>query len=505
MRRIALLVAAATVLTGAVVASARPIPSSAGVGHPKTFLGTPGAAQPFAFGEQAPRHPFMAANGKSNIHDDAYQSDAYTWAGPLGYALRQTSTFQAQECASVTFDARGRIVTVCVGAARPTLELLDPHTLKKLASYPLPRRKPAAIAKTFTSFGGGGYFYLGNQDRAVIPTNKGTIDVVAERGNAFALAHRYDVSGRVGKGTLIAAMPDWSGRIWFVASNGVIGFVNPATGVISSRALHEGIGNSFALDETGGVFIVTDYALYRFDVVGGQPHATWRTTYDRGTRIKPGQTEFGSGTTPTIVRRGTQHFVTITDNADPQMHVLVYRADAAGGGARICSAPVFTPGRGDTDNSLIAIGDSIVVENNYGYTGPTEEPPTDPFRITPTTEPGVARVDVNYTSGGCHVAWANNTVRVPSSVSKASAATGLGYVYEHPSKEQVRYDGRRPPDAFGSDPWYLTALNINTGNRVWSQLIGYGLGYNNHYAPITIASDGTAYVGALGGLIRIRG
>src|SRR3954453_23981423 len=248
MRRIALLVAAATVLTGAVVAEARPIPSSSGPGHPTAFLGTPGAAQPFAFGEQAPRHPFMAANGKSNIHDDAYQSDAYTWAGPLGRAPKITSTFQAQEGASVTFDTRGRIATVCVGVQRPTLELLDPTPLDELASYPLPRRKPAAIAKTFTSFGGGGYFYLDNQDRAVIPTNKGTIDVVAERGDAFVLAHRYDVSGSVGKGTLIAAMPDWSGRIWFVASNGVIGFVNPATGVARTRALDEGIGNSFAVD-----------------------------------------------------------------------------------------------------------------------------------------------------------------------------------------------------------------------------------------------------------------
>src|SRR4051794_21160739 len=134
-------------LATATVAQATQIPSSSGPGHAMAFLGAPRPAQPFPFGEAAPRHPFMAANGASNIHDDAYQSDAYPGSGPLGYALRQTSTFQAQECASVTFDARGRIVTVCVGAARPTLELLDPHTLKKLASYQLPRRKPSATTK----------------------------------------------------------------------------------------------------------------------------------------------------------------------------------------------------------------------------------------------------------------------------------------------------------------------------------------------------------------------
>ena len=302
------------------------------------------------------------------------------------------------------------------------------------------------------------------------------------------MVRRYNLNPLVGKSSIISAIPDWSGRIWFVIESGLAGFVDPATGATNVVSLGgEAIGNSFAVDETGGVFIVTDHALYRFDVVHGLPHVTWRVAYDRGTRIKPGQTEHGSGTTPTIVRRGTQHFVAITDNADPRMHVLVYRADASGpGAAPLCSMPVFAAGRGDTDNSLIAIGDSIVVENNYGYTGPTEEPPTDPFRITPTTEPGVDRIDVDYAHGGCHVAWANTDVRVPSSVSKASAATGLVYVYEHPSTQQVEYTGARPPHPLAADPWYLTALDIRTGNRVWSQLTGYGLGYNNNYAPITI-------------------
>src|SRR3954452_246205 len=152
-RRLSAVVVGA-VLATATVAQATQIPSSSGPGHPKPFLGSPRAAQPFAFGEEAPRHPFMAPNAKSNIHDDAYQSDAYQWAGPLGFAPTVTSTFQAQECASGTFDTRGLIVTVGGGPARPTLELLDPVTLEQLASYTLPPRKPSSIAKTFTSFGG---------------------------------------------------------------------------------------------------------------------------------------------------------------------------------------------------------------------------------------------------------------------------------------------------------------------------------------------------------------
>ena len=42
-------------------------------------------------GQDVPRHPFMAPNGRSNIHDDAYQSDTYTGLGPLATGNRSTS------------------------------------------------------------------------------------------------------------------------------------------------------------------------------------------------------------------------------------------------------------------------------------------------------------------------------------------------------------------------------------------------------------------------------
>ena len=42
------------------------------------------------------------------------------------------------------------------------------------------------------------------------------------------------------------------------------------------------------------------------------------------------------------------------------------------------------------------------------------------------------------------------------------------------------------------------------GQTVYQQLAGTGLGYNSNYAPVSIGPDGTAYVGALGGLILLR-
>jgi hypothetical protein len=490
-----------------------PIPQDSGASTVKPFLGSPRSARPIRGVRFAPRHPFMAANDRSNLHNDAYQSDAGRTPGPLGNKPGVTSTLYTQECASVTFDSRGRIVTVCVGLATVDLRLLDPRTLDVLADYPLPPRPASSLANPFTAFGGGGYFYLDHKDRAVVPTSDGHIDVVAVTGAdeepRLTLQRRYDVSAHVGDSVILSVLPDWAGRLWFVTSSGVVGVVDRRTGATRAMDLphDETIGNSIAVDETGGVFVVSDHALYRFQADRrGRPRVSWRKPYDAGSRTKPGQSQFGSGTTPTVIRRGSRRYVAITDNADPRMHVLVYRADRKGPGRRpVCSMPVFPRHRGSTDNSLIAFGNALIVENNYGYTGPEQVPPPGtPQRRTPTTVPGVTRIDVDYRHGGCRTRWRNSDVRVPSSVSKVSTATGLVYVYEHPAAADVRYVDGEEPATGPEDPWYLTALDARTGKRVWSRLTGTGLGYNNNYAPITLGPDGTAYVGVLGGLVAVR-
>jgi len=434
---------------------------------------------------RVPRHPFMAPNDRSNIHDDAYQTDTYVGAGPLGRAPEVRSTLQNAECGSLTFDSQGRVVTICVGVEGPVLTMIDPETLDTEATFPLPPRSGGG--SVFSDFSGGGYFYLDQLDRVVTPTNNRQIWVVGETdgatGPGFELVRMYDLSGVVAVAEgIVSALPNWSGRLWFVTVNGLVGTVEPDSGQIASmRLTGEAIGNSFAVDETGGVFIVSDHALYRFDAgAAGEPTVTWREEYDRGTRLKPGQVNFGSGTTPTLM---TSRYVTITDNADPQMHVLVYRRAARAGSRLLCSAPVFAANAGATDNSLIATRKSIIVENNYGYTGPMS------VMSGATTEPGITRIDLDPT--GCHTVW-TSMERVPSTVSKVSLANGLMYAYT------------KNPGPGSTDAWYFTAISFARGATVYQQLVGTGLGYNNNFAPVSVGPDGAAYVGVLGGLTQIR-
>ena len=469
MRRALLAAVSILLAPAAAQAQPQPIPEVGGTTAP-AFFGEPFTPAPIV-APDPPRHPHMAPNGLSNLHVDGFQTDVHQVPGPLGQGTTRSSVFHAADCASVTFDSRGRIFTVCVSVRDVTLHLKDPHTLASLATYPLPPRDPSP--NMFQNFTGGGYFYLDDKDRAVIPTTSRHILIVSARENGFTLEADHDLSELIPQGdAIISALPDWRGRIWYASRNGVVGIVG------GGQIAIEPIGNSFAVDADGAVFIVTDRALYRFEAPDGRPKAMWSAVYDNDGTVKPGQTQAGSGTTPTLIGRDR---VAITDNADP-INVVVY-------GRRepevSCKVPVFEKGASSTDQSLIGTPDLIVAENNHGYSGPLA---TEGGR---TTEPGLARVDLHPSGRGCRVAWTSQEV-APSVVPKLSAATGLIYTYT------------KPPTTDGSDPWYLTGIDVRTGKTAFKALAGDGLGFNNNYAPVTLGPDGTAYVGVLGGLVALR-
>ena len=457
-----------------------PIPNDPLPGGP-AYLGAPAVPNPIT-APRPPQHPFLAADPGNNIHNDAYQTDAYPGPGPLGISPTVRSTLQVAECGSLTFDSRGRLETVCVGATTPNLKLFDPVTLKQLATYRLPNRRLGL--NVFTDFSGGGYFYLDHLDRAVIPTGNNHIRVVGQNaaGTRFVLRRDYDLTRSMARADkIVSVLPAWTGELVFVTERGLVGAIQPGSGRTRVLPLGETITNSFAVDETGGIYVVTTEALYRLDLVGDRPRVTWRRKYQNVGITKPGQTSPGSGTTPTLMNNGR---VAITDNADP-MNVVVYRRGAHVDGRRkVCSVPVFEKGASATDNSLIAAGRALVVTNNYGYSGPVQT------TLGSITAPGIERVDVNADGSGCHKVWRNRSERSPSAVAKLSLASGLVYAVTRDRQGIV-------------DSWYLTALDFRSGEVVFEQRYGTGFGHNVNYAPVSLGPDGTAYVGVLGGLVRI--
>jgi hypothetical protein len=394
----------------------------------------------------------------------------------------------------VNFDRQGRIVTVCVRYRTPHLLLLDPDSLTVIDDYELPaRRTPLlGVRRMMEDTSGGAYFYLDHEDRAVVGTADGTIDVIAVHGRGdqghFDLVQRHDLSTRLrlpgGElDKITAVLPDYQGNYWLVARYGTIGVVTPKGELRTLRLDGEEIENSLSIG-TEAAYVVTDHALYRFELdARSQPFAVWRAPYDRGSRRKVGQVNQGSGTTPTLLG---SDYVAIADNAEPRMNVLVYRRDRELARRLVCKVPVFEAGQSATENTLIGHGRSLVVENNAGYDLFTT------MRGGKTSAPGLVRIDVRSDESGCDVVWESHEIS-QTTVPKLSTATGLVYLYT-----------KLPNAPDGADAYYFTALDFATGRTVYSVLTGTGVRYDNNWAAISIAPDGSAYVGVLNGLVRVR-
>ncbi|MBN1149546.1 MAG: hypothetical protein JXA78_19955 [Anaerolineales bacterium] len=456
-----------------------------------------------------PRHPFMAANGSANggavggnnMHNDAYMSDTDAAAGPLGLQPEIRSRTQGfGGYGTLAFDSQGRIVGVYSNARRFQLERMHPYSLEELASYELPPRPwyfPLQGVAPWAYIGAGMYFYLDQADRAVVPTTRNTVQVIqvpTQQDGEFELLREYDLSAHVApmpwpqQDSVAWALPDWKGGYyWFATTQGVVGTVGMQSGDVQALRLEgEVIENSFAVGEEG-VFIISDHALYRFSQGGDGAIVTdWRTAYERGGRVKPGHITRGSGTSVTLLGE----LVAVTDNAEPRIHLLlVRRAD----GELVCKLPLFAEEKSGTDITAIGFEHagadgsgtglySIIIENNYGH------------NLFPFARPegGITRVDAQRQEDGsyqCREVWTSQEKNI--GVFKLSLGNSLLYTYFR-------------DDSLSASRWYFSAIDFASGETVYRQLAGTGLGYDNWAGAIFLHPDGgVAYSTAIFGLVMM--
>lgn len=469
------------------------------------YYGAPATADPID-PIVVPQHPYLAEEGRNGMHGNSYNTGSYNYDAPLGknpVVKSQAFNTVGGEVANVQFDSKGRAIAVSGGFAGFRLLLLDPDSLEILAEHDLPQRastikflKTLDFSYISSDTSGGAYFTLLKGDRPLIGNADNVIQIfkIDDSGSKpkWTVEKEYDVSKDLPEGSYITAViPDYQGNYWFVTRYGQVGYVDPSTGkshVITLK--NEEIQNAFVTDSEG-VYIVSDHAQYKFNIgTDGNPSVTWRTEYDRGTSVKPGEIDQGSGTAPTLLdvkdRKGKVHkLLGITDNADGRINLVVYDRT---NGKVISTTPLFKDGESCSENSLIADGRSFVIENNYSPNGAG-------FLVSdPRSAPGVTRVDINADVTGADVVWesqeASNTT-----VPKLSTKTGLIYLYTRAENKDI------PKNAVA---WYVTAISFRTGKTVFRVFTGTGRSWNNSYAPIVLGPNGTLYVGTFNGLVSVR-
>lgn len=218
----------------------------------------------------------------------------------------------------------------------------------------------------------------------------------------------------------------------------------------------EEIQNSFSVGKDG-IFVVSNYALYklRFNeekkIIEIDPQ--WLDNYKEGGdgliyandhKVKPGQLNNGSGTTPTLV---DTRFVAICDNDSNQVNLCVFDRVT---GDQVFKYKLFDERGAAVENSVVAYANSLIVGNTYGY--------LDPFKENPTPG-GIMRFDYNEEKGTFERVdnWpAAGMYDCKSATPKLSTPTGMIYVYNR-SDEAVN----------GHHDWQVTGIDYRTGLRVF--------------------------------------
>ena len=372
-----------------------------------------------------------------------------SFPGPLGESPGvRTRSYGVDGCREISVDSHGRLVALCGDADGPVLRLVDPDSLRQLASKDLPAGADAPCT---------GAFFLGDRDRIVVATHDRRLLVIgtADGDGEPDLTTQTSVSiadDLADDDCVVGLQPDWQGRAWFVSRDGRVGVVDGDRVRVLDLAEEVAKPLTVARDAT---YVVTVEALYRVDRRSdGTPVVDWRVAVE------------DSGSAPVVLPSGP---VAVLDDDDVR---LLQASD----GEEVCQVELF-------GGALVAAGSGVVVQNHHGYGGPLST------ALGRTTAGGLARVDP--AEGDCTVTWTSDLV-APSGAPRVSLPSGLVYAYT------------KRHSWLGVNAWYLTALDLRTGRSVYAVRTGLGVLHDNHHGSIALGPDGSAYVPVLGGLVRVH-
>lgn len=464
-------------------------------------------------------YPGLSDAGSATIHGDAWQSDVHVSQGPLGPNLevrsRRSGNWLPRQCSTFLFRSDGKLVAMCGGLTGFRIVLIDPASLRMLASYDLPSRPSSFQAAInldmgimFADSSGGAYLFIDDRDRVVFADSRYRVQRLTARQDKgdwrFVLEKSWDLTGHVphdcqnydnwfadGPCDMVTTvMPGPDGRYWWTTRYGLVGTLDPASGAVRKvRLPGEEIQNAVAMDGAA-VYVISDHAQYAMAADGkGVPGVAWRWAYDRGSARKVGSINQGSGTTPTLIGN---RWIAFSDNADGRINAVVLKRGMLerGEDRLVCKVPLFDDGASATDNSMIGWARSIIVENNAGYSNQVTQKDWKAIRG------GVTRIDIRADESGCDTVWTSPLV-APSVVPKLASESGIVWFtsfVEAGSGEQ----------GAGHQDWALVGLDFATGREVARVQTGRGGSWNNNWGSIAIARDGTLYQAGNRGLIQVR-
>lgn len=449
-------------------------------------------------------HPFLSRSPA--MHSDHYYSATTDYETPTGgetsvkrfdlgkIRAKKLKKLGMNICPNFMMDNEENLIGLCgtptkgyLGGIRFHLALFDSDTMEKISTYTITNVKLMNLVRGDLPMNLG-YFFMDNEGRAIVVNDKNEVHFVKVNPHTrkLELDKMIDLSKYIPSYYPIThVMPDYEGNYWFMSlgkqdiQSAFMGHFNSTTGEVQIHKFPgEIIENGYAMDATG-VYPITDYALYKLGIDHeGKIEVVWKKSYERATVVKPGTISlYGSGASPSLMG---DDLVTVTDNADGRVNLLVYNRHNA---ELICKMPLFKEGKSANENSVVAYNNSIVVQNWYNSPG---------FMASMKgLEPGIVRIDVREDRSGCDKIWENNEIGTTPTL---KLSTHSGYLYVPIQDTSLKK----------KEKYYMAYLNFETGKVDYKYYLGQGFSSRFLYAPVQIGPKGKLIQPVFSGLITLQ-
>ncbi len=497
---------------------------------------TPVAADGF----EPPCNPFLSSASWAGSHRNSYAQASSPYPGPApGDEVRRQHTVGILGVPLIfaftePYADGGRAAwasTVATPDGRYVYKM-DAETGAVIARYGFENdpQPPAAG-------GVSGAYNLLDRDNHLIVGRGRALDVYGdavrgERLSGIALLRRFTLPDSAFCGpqdTLVGITMLFDGRIAFASQLGVVGTVprepermtaanlvtasingERCAGASAEDSSLDQVSNSIAADESGGIFVVTSKAMYRYDASGSGLRQTWRAPYASGAEsaVRIGE---GSGSTPTLMGTGPKQdrFVVITDG-QKLVHLNLFWRDEIpadwkglpGKDRRLaCEIPVRfgdpAATQSQNEQSVLVRGYASVVPNNQLQDDSALTGLPDNQRLVaaalaggdPGNAPyGLERIDWDPKTRTCRSRWANRELSIPNGIPSMSTQSGLMYGI-----------GQR------GGIWGLEGIDFDTGESKLRVDGGPTPDNNAAYSATTVGPDGAIWTGTLLGYTIFRG
>lgn len=464
-------------------------------------------------GKKYHNHPFLSQSPWPIVHRNPAQHAGTEFRGPEGEL--DAEVFDYRGPGWVLFDSKGNILFGGVNV------LSGKHEFRRFNSNMELLSSLSLSYENLTSILGGIYSFLDHEDCIWTSTDV-TIHRLCERGSRMEEDMRFNVweihpEGFSADETILSMIPLYSPSAWMEIAFLTIGikYVRQGNflraevpgaklGILrvkdknSVEVYHhtfegEAIQNAAALDRDDNLYVVTNRKLYKikFQKKSNTFEVKWSYSYEPGPppediECEEGASTFGclllnylkkvrffdgSGTTPTLMG-DNEEYVGFADGDRP-MKVIVLRTHDGSPVEVNPPVPFSHDPLSQTENTLAYVHRKFVVENNNPH------------------GTGVACYEIKgtYSHERVELRWVNEEVFAPNNVPLVSGSSNAAFVYE-------LQEGER---------WFLTALDMDTGEIRWRKFIGEGMDFNSMYAPLDLNDRGEIYIGLFGKILRVRG